>query len=85
MSIELKGITREHEKGIFTLFPALCKGCGLCIAKCAREALSWSDVLGVYGTPAVSTNDKCIACGICEMVCPDCAIAVTKGSHRDVH
>lgn len=78
MSMELSGITQEYEKGTFILFPSLCKGCGLCIAKCSKEALSWSDVLGVYGTPTVVTNDKCIVCGICEMVCPDCAITVIK-------
>jgi len=75
---ELTGITQEYEKGTFTLFPGLCKGCGLCIAKCPSEALSWSDVLGVYGTPAVVTNDKCITCGVCELSCPECAITVTR-------
>ncbi|MCL6559684.1 MAG: 4Fe-4S binding protein [Firmicutes bacterium] len=76
--MEFKAIVHEHEKGTHMLFPQLCKGCGLCIAKCPVEALSWSDVLGVYGTPAVVSNEKCTACGICQTVCPDCAIRVDK-------
>jgi 2-oxoglutarate ferredoxin oxidoreductase subunit delta len=40
--------------------------------------MSWSDVLGVYGTPSVEINDECIACGICQTTCPDCAISVAK-------
>lgn len=78
MSVEFEGFTHEYDKGSFTLFPSLCKGCGLCIAKCPGEVLSWSDVLGVYGTPSVVPNDKCIACGICELTCPECAITVLR-------
>jgi len=76
--MKYNGITREHAKGAHTLFPELCKGCGLCIVKCPEDALSWSDLLGVYGTPAVVSSEKCTACGICQTVCPDCAIRVDK-------
>ena len=78
MSVNLEGITQEYEKGSFTLFPGLCKGCGLCMARCPNGAISWGNVLGIYSTPSVVTDDKCVACGICEMTCPECAIAVTK-------
>ncbi|MDN5293691.1 MAG: 2-oxoglutarate ferredoxin oxidoreductase subunit delta [Eubacteriales bacterium] len=80
MAASLKAITLEGEKGTWTVFPGLDKGCGLCIEKCPKKCLSWSKtVLGVYGTPTVEANmEECIACGICEMVCPDCAIKVTK-------
>lgn len=78
MSVEFEGMTQEYEKGSFTLFTGLCKGCGLCMAKCPSEALSWSEVLGIYGTPSVVTNDKCVACGICEITCPECAITITR-------
>ncbi len=69
------------EKGSFTLYPGLCKGCGLCIEKCPTGILEWSDVLGVYGTPAVlpGAKDKvCTSCGICQQLCPDCAIKVER-------
>lgn len=69
------------EKGSFTLYPGFCKGCGLCIEKCPTSVLGWSDTLGVYGTPAVLpvVPDKvCNSCGICQLICPDCAIKVLR-------
>lgn len=71
--------TEASEKGLWAIFPGLCKGCGLCIEKCPKKCISWSDGLGVYGTPRVVADMKeCIVCGICQMVCPDCAIRVEK-------
>ena len=69
----------ESSKGQWSIFPGLCKGCGLCREKCPVKCIGWSDNLGVYGTPRVVADmDKCIVCGICQMVCPDCAIRVEK-------
>lgn len=70
--------TIETKKSFWTIFPGLCKGCGLCIQKCPKKCLSWSEALGVYGTPSVECNDECIGCGICQSFCPDCAINVSK-------
>ncbi|MBP2635220.1 MAG: ndhI 3 [Firmicutes bacterium] len=67
------------EKGFWAGFAGLCKGCGLCIEKCPVKCIDWSEGLGVYGTPRVEADmKKCILCGICQMVCPDCAIRVEK-------
>lgn len=77
--MSFQGQTMEALKGFWTLFPELCKGCGLCIQKCPKKCLSWSDILGVYGTPAVKNEiSECISCGICETTCPDCAIKVER-------
>lgn len=68
----------------FYLYSNLCKGCGLCITKCpinvkGDKCLQWSNVTGVFLTPAVKPDpEKCIACGTCEMVCPDSAIRIEK-------
>ena len=79
MSVAYKLYTLEGEKGTFTLFSGLCKGCGLCMEKCPQKCISWSKNLGVYGTPSTEADmEKCIACGICASVCPDCAIAIVK-------
>jgi len=78
MTIEIKPRTLELAKASWTLFPGFCKGCGLCIEKCPVKCINWADVLGVYGTPSVEADDGCIACGICQNVCPDCAIRVDK-------
>lgn len=82
MAQTFKGGSLEVEKGFWTLFPGLCKGCGLCIQKCPKKCMSWSDILGVYGTPTVGINNDCIACGICQNTCPDCAIVVEKKNDK---
>ncbi len=69
----------ETERGFWTVFPGLCKGCGLCLQKCPQKCLSWSDILGVYGTLTVQNDSsRCITCGICQKVCPDCALLVER-------
>lgn len=80
MGLKDKQITIEGPKAVWTIFPNLCKGCGLCIEKCPVDTLEWSDTLGVYGTPVPRVKDDipCIACNICQLDCPDVAITVTK-------
>lgn len=67
-------------RGIFYLFPALCKGCGLCLEKCPVDTIGWTNKPGFLGTltPAPGFGDPCIACRLCEFVCPDCAIRIDK-------
>ncbi|MBZ4687592.1 MAG: 2-oxoglutarate ferredoxin oxidoreductase subunit delta [Clostridia bacterium] len=80
MGVEFKAVTYQDGKGIFHLFPGLCKGCGLCIEKCPVDTIGWSDKLGVFGTPTVEPGHgkPCIACKMCQLVCPDCAIYIEK-------
>ncbi|SMB95241.1 2-oxoglutarate ferredoxin oxidoreductase subunit delta [Desulfonispora thiosulfatigenes DSM 11270] len=69
----------DNEKGNFTIFYDLCKGCGLCIEKCPTSCISWSKSLGFMGTPSVIPNmEKCIVCGTCELVCPEPAIVISR-------
>jgi len=79
-TVKIEAVTTPLEKAIFHIFPAYCKGCGLCKEKCPNAVLKWSDKLGVYGTPTVEPieEDGCIACKICEAVCPDCAILIER-------
>ncbi|QGP91998.1 4Fe-4S binding domain protein [Neomoorella glycerini] len=87
MSIVFKAITTENGKGIFHLFPALCKGCGLCIEKCPVDTIGWAKQLGAFGTPVVEPGHgkPCIACKKCQLVCPDAAIWIERrdGKGRD--
>ena len=46
-----------------------CKGCGICVAFCPRQALSL-----VKDKVRIQSPEKCIRCGMCEMRCPDYAI-----------
>lgn len=80
MTVTFEVITKTSGKGIFHLFPSLCKGCGLCIEKCPVKTIGWSEELGLFGTPVVEPGHgkPCIACGKCETICPDCAILIEK-------
>lgn len=61
------------------IFPARCKGCGICIVKCPVGALSFGGDLGVYATAIPKVDlEKCIACGNCRNFCPDGAINIQK-------
>lgn len=71
--------TTKVKKGSWTVFLGLCKGCGLCLEKCPLKAIIFSSQKGIYNKPAPQVRpNKCNLCGICETVCPDCAIRVDK-------
>lgn len=60
-------------------YPDKCKSCGLCIEQCPVKVLSWSKNLGFLGRPVPQCDIKnCIACNICDRVCPDSAIELRK-------
>ena len=72
-------IISKNTERLAVVIPKLCKGCGICIEKCPVKAISFSDTLGVYGTPTpIIDIEKCIACGNCFRFCPDSAIKVEK-------
>jgi len=50
-----------------------CKGCGICVAFCSREALFLDE-----NGKADKDMEKCTACGVCETFCPDFAISLVK-------
>lgn len=51
-----------------------CKSCSICVAFCPTDALTADEV----GTPSLTHPEKCTACGLCEMMCPDFAVEVFK-------
>ncbi len=51
------------------LDPAWCKGCGICVAFCPRNALE------LVGEKAhLKDPNECVLCGQCEQRCPDYAV-----------
>jgi 2-oxoglutarate ferredoxin oxidoreductase subunit delta len=55
-----------------------CKGCGICLERCPRDAFEYSKELnkrGVY-PPKLKENNDCHYCKLCELLCPDFAITV---------
>lgn len=58
---------------ILEIAPDWCKGCGICVAFCPKNALE----LKKEKVSLKSEND-CILCGQCEMRCPDYAIWIKE-------
>ncbi|NMA92096.1 MAG: 4Fe-4S binding protein [Firmicutes bacterium] len=50
-----------------------CKGCGICVSFCPKEALSLNSA-----NKAELDATRCTGCGICEMYCPDFAIELKE-------
>ncbi|WP_413827005.1 4Fe-4S dicluster domain-containing protein [Methanobrevibacter sp. UBA313] len=58
----------------------LCKGCDICIITCQKDVFEKSkekNSKDVY-LPFPKNEEKCNVCGLCELSCPDQAIAVDK-------
>lgn len=56
----------------------LCKGCGLCVRFCKRNVLKMSDRRNAKGYNVVGAlmPEKCTACRLCEINCPDFALYI---------
>ncbi len=57
-----------------------CKGCGFCVEYCPRDVLELSDEFNAkgYHPPHVVNEDECCYCQLCEAICPEFALFVTK-------
>lgn len=66
-------VERQLPYGRVTVFPNWCKGCDLCVELCPVNMLQ----LGPGGRVVVAHPDRCTACRVCELHCPDFAIVVT--------
>ena len=57
-----------------------CKGCLICIECCQTDVFSVSGTVNAngYAYPVVDAPDRCIACGMCEMYCPDFALWIEQ-------
>lgn len=77
---DFKPIRTENENVSHTVFAGLCKGCRICQQVCPVKCIHIDDDnRGVYNNKIVKVDiDRCIACGKCELHCPDRAVKVEK-------
>jgi NAD-dependent dihydropyrimidine dehydrogenase PreA subunit len=57
-----------------------CKGCRFCIQFCPMDVLKESAAINGkgYHYPEVAKPDDCTGCELCEHICPEFAVVVTK-------
>jgi 2-oxoglutarate ferredoxin oxidoreductase subunit delta len=57
-----------------------CKGCAYCVEFCPQGCLTLSDRYNLkgYHPPFVSAAEKCFACHLCELLCPEFAIGIEE-------
>ena len=63
----------------------ICKGCGICVYRCPKGILRLSDRRNTKGVNVVevANQEKCVACGTCEINCPDLAICAIKENETE--
>jgi len=62
-----------------------CKGCAYCVEFCPLGVLRLSPRFNLkgYHPPEVAREDTCVACRLCEVLCPEFAIFVTDGTEGE--
>jgi 2-oxoglutarate ferredoxin oxidoreductase subunit delta len=67
-------------RGEIHLIVDRCKGCELCLTYCPRDVLALSKHFNAkgYHPPQVIQPERCVACGLCEMLCPEFSIFVVE-------
>jgi 2-oxoglutarate ferredoxin oxidoreductase subunit delta len=62
--------------GRLSIIVERCKGCSFCVEYCPRDVLAISDTFNEkgYHPPYALHAENCVACGLCELICPEFAI-----------
>lgn len=57
-----------------------CKGCLICVDVCPTKSIKPSKEINDWGyiLPIEHDMNSCKACGLCELMCPDFAIAIEE-------
>ncbi|MFW5729322.1 MAG: 4Fe-4S dicluster domain-containing protein [Spirochaetota bacterium] len=59
--------------------PGWCKGCGICIEFCPKDVIDWNE----DGRAYPFRPERCIACELCERMCPDLAVRLVYAAPGD--
>jgi 2-oxoglutarate ferredoxin oxidoreductase subunit delta len=68
------------KKGRININENRCKGCQLCVQACKQNEIKISDRINRHGYNVAEFRGagRCIACALCAVMCPDCAIEVIE-------
>ncbi len=56
-----------------------CKSCEICVRACTQNALRITERLNGMGYRHVGIDEtKCVGCGTCYIVCPDCVFTIVE-------
>lgn len=63
-----------------TINAEFCKSCALCVDVCKRDVLAVGPATNSKGYRAVVAEhpERCVACSVCAVICPEGAIALKK-------
>jgi 2-oxoglutarate ferredoxin oxidoreductase subunit delta len=66
--------------GEVRILRARCKQCALCVRYCPRDVLELSDEMNErgYHPPRAACPEQCVACRLCELLCPEFCIYVVE-------
>lgn len=73
-------VLSADQKVILTVEEEFCKGCGLCVRVCPRQALAQVDRINSRGFHPVALvrPEACTACAQCALMCPDACITIVR-------
>lgn len=68
----------KNARGVVTINPNWCKGCGYCIKYCPTQVLEAAKEFNAkgYHPPYVAKPEMCRNCGFCQVICPEFTIFV---------
>lgn len=71
-------VTRS--RGDIHILTERCKGCAYCVEYCPLGVLRMSAQYNLkgYHPPEASGTGTCVACHLCEVICPEFAIFITE-------
>lgn len=72
--------TVPRVRGVVHVIESRCKGCAYCVEFCPRNVLAQSDRYNTkgYHPPDVAAPEACLACRLCEILCPEFAIGIEE-------